>query len=286
MKKMFLFIALAMISIFAYSQEGVYDLWVPGDESVVSPPVNQNGQRTVMDLPTNPVLYDNGPLITHSGGGNGGADASVLQTNLGMTTYGLGHQIVNNFWIADDFTVPAGGWNIAGFGFYAYQTFSGTISTINDVRLMIYDGPPDDVNSNVVYGDGITNLLTSSTFTNIYRVLDYNMSSTDRPVMLNACMFDTYLAPGTYWVKWQTGGTLSSGPWAPPVTILGQTTTGNALQYTSAWANANDLGTGTQQDFPFLIYGPMQAVPISNWALVIGLGLIFVFTLVRFRKIT
>ncbi len=43
----------------------------------------------------------------------------------------------------------------------------------------------------------------------------------------------TALAQGTYWVQSATDGSLASGPWAPPITILGQTTTGNALQYTT-----------------------------------------------------
>jgi hypothetical protein len=64
------------------------------------------------------------------------------------------------------------------------------------------------------------------------------------------------LAPGTYWVEFQFGGTLSSGPWAPPVSILGQTTTGNALQKTSTgWAQALDTGSGSVQGMPFLIMG-------------------------------
>ncbi len=38
------------------------------------------------------VLYDNGPLVTHPGGGAGGADASAVQTALAMTLYGVGYQ--------------------------------------------------------------------------------------------------------------------------------------------------------------------------------------------------
>ncbi len=54
-------------------------------------------------------------------------------------------------------------------------------------------------------------------------------------------------------------GSLTSGPWVPPVTILGQTTTGNALQFTSVWAPAIDTGIGTQQGLPFLILGAAEA---------------------------
>ena len=41
----------------------------------------------------------------------------------------------------------------------------------------------------------------------------------------------TILPPGTYWLDWQVDGDINyTGPWAPPVTIDGQTSTGNALQ--------------------------------------------------------
>ena len=88
------------------------------------------------------VLYDNGPLVTHPGGGAGGADASALQTALGMTTYGFGHQVTANNRVADDFTVPAGGWSIDDIVFFAYQTGSGQTSTITSVNYRIWDGVP------------------------------------------------------------------------------------------------------------------------------------------------
>jgi hypothetical protein len=55
-----------------------------------------------------------------------------------------------------------------------------------------------------------------------------------------------------------------SGPWVPPITILGQTMTGNALQWTSSgdsWALAVDTGTGTQQGVPFVVEGEIAGQP-------------------------
>ncbi len=94
----------------------------------------------------------------------------------------------------------------------------------------------------MIWGDTTTNILTSSTWTNIYRVLDTTLTNTDRPIMACVATVNTTLPPGTYWLDWQFGGSAwLSGPWAPPVTILGQTTTGNALQYTvPRWAAAVD----------------------------------------------
>lgn len=202
------------------------------------------------------ILFDNGPLTTHPGAGFGGADASVLQTNLGLTIYGFGHAVSSGFRMADDFTVPAGGWTISTVTFYAYQTGSTTTSTINAVNLRIWDGQPGA--SNIVFGDDTTNRLAGSTFTNIYRSIDTAITANNRPIMADVVTVNTFLPAGTYWLDWQTGGTLASGPWAPPVSILGQTGKpgANGQQYnptTATWGAA--LDTTFPQDLPFIIQG-------------------------------
>jgi hypothetical protein len=200
------------------------------------------------------VIYDNGPLVTHPGGGAGGADASALQTGLGMGTYGFGAQLSAGNRVADDLVVDyAGGWQIDTITFFAYQTGSSTTSTITGLNLRIWNGPPNDPASSVVWGDTTTNIMTSTTWSNIYRVLDTGLLDTQRPVMAVVGTVGTVLPPGTYWLDWQFNGTLSSGPWQPPISILGQTTTGNAMQYTSTgWANIVDVGP---QGLPFFIDG-------------------------------
>ena len=214
------------------------------------------------------VLYDNGPLVNHPGGGAGGADASALQTALGNSTYGFGHSPnAPGYRVADDFTVPAGGWTITTITFYAYQTGSTTTSTINHVNLRIWDGPPGASGSNVVFGDTTTNRLAGSSFTNIYRVLDTNLLDSTRPIMADVVTVNQVLGPGTYWLDWQTGGTLSSGPWAPPVTLTGQTQKpgANGLQWDgSTWNPALDTGNNTQQDFPFVIEGTAGGGSVPN----------------------
>ena len=210
------------------------------------------------------VLYDNGPLVTHPGGGYSGADASALQTALGMTIYGFGNQYLNGNHMADDFEVtdPAG-WNIQQVTFFAYQT--GTygfppVSTITGLYFQIWDGPPNDPGSAVVFGDMVTNRLASTSWPGVYRVLDTDMLNQQRPPMANVGTAGVVLPPGTYWLDWMTDGSLASGPWAPPISILGQTTTGNALQYTSTgWAAAVD-GTW-QQGMPFVIEGEVAGPP-------------------------
>ncbi|MCX6271339.1 MAG: GEVED domain-containing protein [Bacteroidetes bacterium] len=213
--------------------------------------------NTVVEcFPSGAVIYDNGTMVNSPGTGAGGADESILQGSLGMTSYGAGHALSSGYRVADDFTIPGWTtWNITGVSFYAYQTGSGTTTSINHVNFRIWNGLPGT--GTLVYGDNTTNKLTSSVFSSIYRIQEGATGNTDRPVMKDDCNFSTLtLGPGTYWIDWQTGGTGASGPWVPPITINGQTTTGNAKQYNgTAWAALTDGGSLTNQGLPFKFYG-------------------------------
>jgi hypothetical protein len=203
------------------------------------------------------MLYDNGPAFNVPGGGSGGADLSLLEsTTLGMNTLGAGHQFTLGYRMADEFTVPAGEtWTIDSLIFYAYQTNSGMASTITGVYCQIWDGDPS-AGGTIVWGDLTTNRLANTYWSNIYRASETSPTSTARPIMRNvAATSALVLTEGTYWIDWSTDGSASSGPWAPPIAILGQATTGNALQYTTAWAPFLDSGTSTPQGLPFEIWG-------------------------------
>ncbi|MEO8195263.1 MAG: hypothetical protein ABI689_00930 [Thermoanaerobaculia bacterium] len=220
------------------------------------------------------ILYDNGPLVTNVGAGAGGADASAVQTAVLQSTYGFGNQVLNGNRMADDFTVPAGGWNISTITFYAYQTGSTTTTTINDVRLQIWDGVPGVGGSSVVFGDTTTNRLAGSSWSNIYRVLDTGLLDSTRPIMANVVTVNTILPAGTYWLDWVTGGTLASGPWAPPVTLPGQTAKpgANGMQSLAgaAFAPAIDAGSGAVQDLPFVIEGAGATGPSISLVKTVG----------------
>ncbi len=287
MKKITLLISFLFVVTLLNAQDPTAaDIWT-GDRSA-SVNVHLNPNQPLLPMGTGIVLYDNGPLVNSPGTGAGGADESVLQnSSLGMNTYGFGFQFASSNWIADDFTVPAGGWTVSKFVFYGYQTGSTTTSTITGIHFVIYDGVPGQPGTNIVWGDVTTNRLTSSVWTNIYRVLETSSGDMNRPIMENSCDASFHLNQGTYWVAWQTDGTLGSGPWAPPVTINGQSTTGNALQSTddqATWNNASDSGGNMQQDFPFVIYTDVT-IPISNWAIILGVLLIGTFIVVRYRTI-
>lgn len=236
-----------------------------------------NSDSWIKPLPYGPqagvesvVLWDNGPLITHPNGGFNGAHASVLQTSLGLNTYGFGNQFSYGYRMADDFQVTdASGWLVENLIFFAYQT--GTyayppVSTITGVYLQIWNGPPNNAGSTVIFGDLVTNRLADTYWIDTYRVVDYDMLVSSRPIMTALANVNISLPQGTYWLDWMINGSGSSGPWAPPISILGQTTTGNGLQTIDGgvtWNPANDTGTGTQQGLPFVVVGSVNSGPPS-----------------------
>ncbi len=206
-------------------------------------------------------LYSNGPLASVPGGGAGGADASRLQTSLGMTTLGFNVDIISGSSsiraVADDFTVPAPGWNITRITVFGYQTDSGIVSTLTDLRLLIFNGPPDSPASAPIYGNPAVNMLASTGFTNVFRDEQASPGGSRRPIMSASANVNVFLPPGTYWLVWALAGGVASGPFVPPITIAGQTTTGNGLHLCTCtgWSPARDTGTSAQQGFPFVIEG-------------------------------
>ncbi|MFI5236839.1 MAG: hypothetical protein ACHQLA_02755, partial [Ignavibacteriales bacterium] len=215
------------------------------------------------EAPTGGVLFDNGPLVNLPGGGFGGADASALQSALAMTIYGFGHQVTANNSMADDFVVPAEGWTINEMQFFSYQTGSTLTSTITEVRVQIWSGDPT-AGGTIVWGDLTTNRMATTAFSNIYRSIDTAPTANNRPIMVQTCTIGVTLAAGTYWVQWMTNGTLASGPWAPPITIQGQTNTGNGKQnLAGVWGNA--LDTTFPQGLPFIVYGSVVPVELTSF---------------------
>lgn len=207
------------------------------------------------------ATYDNGPLVTHPGGGAGGADASRVQNStLGMTSLGFTASTAGVFRIADDFVVPAPGWNVSTITFFGYQTGSTTTSTFNTARVQIWSGPPN-AGGVVVFGDTTTNRFASTAFTNIYRDSETSVGNNQRPIMSVTATIGTTLPAGTYWVDFQLGGSLASGPFSPPTTVLGQLSgcslpaVCNGIQWNgSAWVALDDGLTGIQpQDVRFVV---------------------------------
>lgn len=237
------------------------------------------------------LLYSNGPFVTAEGVGFGGGDVSVVQNNsLGMNTWGFGAQNSLGNRIADDFVVDSE-WTIESIKLFGYQTkaFDG-ISTFTGAYLQIWDGSPDDPGSNVIWGDLSTNRMTSTSFTNIFRMLESDDPENNiRAIMEIVCETPgLVLNPGTYWIDFSLDGSAASGPWHPPITILGQNTTGNALQFIPPnWNPVIDSGSDTPQGATFEIYGPSDPVPVplSGYATYLVFIFIVIFLLIRYRRI-
>lgn len=269
------FVALLLTPVLAVAQSN--ELYDPSEV------YQSNPQGTAPPFSPTAVLWDNGPLSTCSGCGAGGADESMLQsTSLGMNVLGFAHQASAGFRIADDFTVAgAMGWDVDQITFFAYQTGSSTMSPITAVNLQIWDGLPGG-GGTVIWGDTTTNLLTTTTWSNIYRTSETSIGATNRPIMANTLTLAAplHLDAGTYWLDWQTDGSLASGPWAPPVTILGTCVTGDGLQSIGGvWAAVQDSGSGCAQDFPFVIEG---AAPVPTMSPAVMLMLSVVLLLVGY----
>lgn len=196
------------------------------------------------------VVYDNGGLNTNIG-------LSEVQLSLGLSTFGFGAQCNFPSPVADDFTLtnPT---QITAMEFFAFQTGSSTVSTITAINVQIVTGTPN-LPTSIVFGDLDTNVLASTSWTGLYRVDTVAPSLTNRPIMSVVANVNVSLPPGTYWVKWCLKGSLSSGPWAPPVTILGsgQKPGSNSMHKVGSqdWTFMVDANSGVRQDLPFRIQG-------------------------------
>ena len=115
----------------------------------------------------------------------------------------------------------------------------------------------------------VTNVFSSAVWTNVYRVSETTTgTATNRPIMAVTANLSTpaVLGEGQYWLHVSMDGSSSSGPWAPPIAIIGSTTTGDAYQFTTSWAPALDSGTSAPQGIPFVLEGDASPLEHSTWA--------------------
>ena len=199
------------------------------------------------------LIYDNGPFFNVPGSPN----ISLLEDQtLGMNTLGNNVNIGQSFSLADDVTLTAD-YEVDAIDLYCYQTNAPNTSTVVAVSLQVWDGDPSDPGSSVIWGDLSTDLLDNTFWPDTYRHSESNPGTARAIFQSTANTTGLTLSAGTYWLEWTfMGDGAFSGPWGPPISILGQGTTGNAMQHDgAAWTPLADSGTGDLMGAPFQMYG-------------------------------
>jgi len=200
------------------------------------------------------LVYDNGPHFNIPGP----PPVSMLQdTSLGMSLFGFGCQFTAGNSMADDMVLTSD-YDITSIDVYAYQTGS-TPPSINAVYLRVWDGDPSGGGASIIWGDLTTNILSNAVGSGAFRQLESVPGDTSRQIQLvTANTAGLSLTAGTYWIEYTFAGSGASGPWAPPIVITGNATTGNALQnLAGVYGPAMDAGSGTSQGVPFQVYGDL-----------------------------
>ena len=228
--------------------------------------------------------YNNGGLSTGTISKSGitapaGYTWSEVQNNTGNTTEsntsagvsGSYVSDVNNYYLADDFTIPPGAnWQISSIDFFGYETgYSGATSPFNVVRVSILGSDPSDPGTITHFGDDVTNRFSSSESAHMYRIFNSSVpapgtpTGTTREIWKVTANVGTTLSPGTYWVKYQLQNQTSTQNYLPSVTIPGSRglASFNAKQLnatTGIWSDLVDFGNPAEApdytiDMPFII---------------------------------
>jgi len=173
-------------------------------------------------------LFSNGPIANMQGAGFQGADASVVFSPMQIIA-------VPSFLpkrLIDDFEVKDKHWFIDSVAFY--EVIPGGDPGTNyfsGYTVRIWDGYPADRTSKVVWGDIVTNCLTSGGFAGTYRVDETDLQSSNFPVYVNYCTLDVELPAGKYWIDWQSSPVDDLSSYSPYIACDEMLVTGNSRSY-------------------------------------------------------
>jgi hypothetical protein len=209
---------------------------------------------------TGPLLFDNGPFITGTGNGFGGADTSSTEAGTAVSL-GFKENGTSPLRVADDFSLTGGGGagqKLSSLDFYGVQSQSSNFTThvqFGALYIAIYDTNPS-TGGVIIAGDFTTNRLQSSTWTGAYRCSSGTTSailfSQARPIIrLTADMsWAPRLRDGSYWIVVSAVGdvALSTNPNPQTILVTPRPPTANGIQlFNGAWVSTTD--------YPFRLYG-------------------------------
>lgn len=174
------------------------------------------------------TLFSNGPIITNPTGGTGpilgqpisNADGFTIPgSTFNFSTTGVNAAAVINTAVAEDFDVPAGGWDLDQVTLYAFQT-SQTTATVTSIRLNLWTDTPFSAGSpgaptplpQPVLASAIELPAGPGTF--VAHRQSPSGTSTVRPVFSYSVSLDAFpnsgrLGEGRYWLEWSFIGASS-----------------------------------------------------------------------------
>jgi len=252
----------------------------------------------VASLANAQVLHSNGTFITNPTGGTGSIAGLAISNAEGFTipgqvstftTTGIGATVLATTAVAEDFSVPAGGWDLDSLTVYAFQT-SQTSPSITQVRVNLWTAPPFSANSPGVLPDPLPVAvlaaplqLSAGTGTFVAHRQSLTSTTTVRPVFsytvpLNGLPNQGQLAEGTYWIEWSFVGATSPSQnvFIPLVTPRGQLPVHNARLFNSITGAAADprswfegregfvanVADGRAYSLPFELSGTANVCPV------------------------
>ena len=174
------------------------------------------------------TLHSNGPIITNPIGGTGSIAGLPISNCDGFTvpgstfifsTTGVAGTVSTNTALAEDFTVPEGGWDLDSLVVFAFQT-SQTTASVTQVHVNLWTETPyvsgsPDAPANLPQPVLAANLvLPAGPGTFVCHRQSVTSTGTVRPVFSYTVSLDGLpdggrLAPGRYWIQWSCAGAAS-----------------------------------------------------------------------------
>lgn len=178
------------------------------------------------------ILFDNGPFVTNPTGGTGQIAGLPISQSEGFTipgssfiysTTGVSASYADNTKVAEDFVVPAGGWDLDSVTLFAFQT-SQTTATVHTIRINLWTATPYSAGSPPPVPDPLPQpvlaeplVLSAGPGTFVCHRQSPSGTSTVRPVFAYTVSLDGLpngglLSEGTYWLEWSFEGAASPSP--------------------------------------------------------------------------